>query len=44
MGLIESSLTTITKPFSCLNHIVMHHVIHQVVLRFVVKQIIAFLI
>ena len=43
MGLSESSLTAITKPFS-LFHVAKCHVIHHAVLRYVAIVIIAFLI
>ena len=37
MGLSESSLTTITKPFSLVYHIARYHVIHHVVLNYAEK-------
>ena len=42
MGLSESSLNTITKPFSFFYHIVKYHVIVHVFSNYVVKITIAF--
>ena len=44
MGLSESSLNTITKPFSLFYHIVKYHVIVHVFPNCVVKITIAFVI